>query len=269
MVMKTLPVVLAALFMMSGCAGPDRPGTLQATYLGNEGFLISMGATKVFIDALSRSEYYASPSDSTVAMMMDGRPPFDNITAFLVTHDHPDHFNTQLVSEYLRRHPSVRFIADSATTAQLTGDELRSRVGAGVRPGKGAMEVIREDGLEVTALCLDHGGSRSTSSLAFIVKANGRTIMHLGDAMLGFSEEYLEKVDWSSYTVDVMFIQYFEQSSVAHDLIRDHIKPKQVVLMHVPPGEEEAVMQRPEKLFGQTWVFTQQGESKRFDREDD
>lgn len=39
--------------------------------------------------------------------------------------------------------------------------------------------------------------------------------------------------DWSSYNVDLLFMEHFDRSSPTQDIIRDIIKPKFVVLMPI------------------------------------
>lgn len=253
-----------AIVHLGGCA-QNHDRRLEVTHIGNEGFMIAMGGTKVLIDALSRSEYYAGPSDSTVAKMMGDVDPFDNIDYVLVTHDHPDHFNAAMVSRYLLKHPAVQFLADPGTCRRLEGDGMGRWQHAGIDLQRGGQRAMRGEKAEIVALSLAHGGSRSIDNLAFLVRSNGYTIMHVGDAKLAFSEEILRNVDWSSHSVDLLFIQYSDRSTPTHDIIRDLIKPKYVILMHIPPGEEESVRNEPEKIHPRTVVFRRESEMKRFD----
>ena len=72
-------------------------GTLlecSVTYIANSGFLLRSGGKSVLIDALFNNGFgrYAVPSNELKADMINGKPPFEKIDLFLVTHNHGDHF---------------------------------------------------------------------------------------------------------------------------------------------------------------------------------
>lgn len=257
--------LLFAMLPLTGCrhGGPDR--ALEVTYIGNEGFMISMGGTTLLIDALSSSEYYVSPSDTTVAKMIDGIPPFDDIACFLVTHGDADHFNAGMVSRFLLKHPAVQFIADTVVCSRLTRDTTTGRSYSGINATLGQMRTIRGERADIEVLRLPHGGNPDISNLAFLVRSNGYTFFHVGDAKLTFSEEYLRSIDWKSYNVDLLFIEYFDRSSEAESIMENLIRPKRVILMHIPPGEEDRIQGEAAKMRPPTVVFRREGERVRFD----
>jgi len=72
----------------------------RVTYLGNEGYLIGMGDSKVLIDGLFRSDHYACPSEETIEA---------------------------IVGRFLRGDPTVTFLANTATCGRLEGEDLAGR----------------------------------------------------------------------------------------------------------------------------------------------
>jgi len=77
---------------------------VTVTYVANEGVLIQSGSKQVLIDALHKpylSEYLATPQ-KILDTMMANRPPFEDIELLLVSHIHGDHFNDELVGEFLQ-----------------------------------------------------------------------------------------------------------------------------------------------------------------------
>ena len=106
-------VLLLGILQVAGCRQDNHKHALEVTYIANEGFMIAMGSTKVLIDALPNSKYYVNPSDTMVARVMDDIPPFDKVDIVLVTHDHPDHFNAEMMSRFLLKHPAAQCIASS------------------------------------------------------------------------------------------------------------------------------------------------------------
>jgi L-ascorbate metabolism protein UlaG (beta-lactamase superfamily) len=55
------------------------------------------GDRKILIDALfdRPNPAYRAPSPDTIDRMVNGIAPFDGVTAALVTHNHPDHFDAR------------------------------------------------------------------------------------------------------------------------------------------------------------------------------
>ena len=263
--MRCTMLLLLSILHVHGCVQNKLGKALEVTYIANEGFLIAMGSAKVLIDALPRSKYYVNPSDAMVAKVMEDIPPFDNVDYVLVTHDHADHFNAEMMSRFLLHHPAAQFIATPEACSKLTGDSLAGRQHAGVGLTMGEHRTIRGEKAEIMALRLEHGGDSGINNLAFIVRSNGYTIIHVGDARLSYNEEYLRRVDWSSCDVDLLFIEYFDQDSQTQDIIEHLIKPKHVVLMHIPAGEEDSIRNVNGKIHPQTVVFGKENEARRFD----
>jgi L-ascorbate metabolism protein UlaG (beta-lactamase superfamily) len=258
-------LLLLGIPLIFGCQQAYQKHTLEVTYIANEGFMISMGGTKVLIDALPKSKYYANPSHTLAARMIDGIPPFDNVDYALVTHDHADHFNAEMMSRFLLNHLGTQFIASPEACGKLTGDSDSGQIHSGINLKMGQCRPIRGDKAEIVAIRLDHSGSRDISNLAFLVRSNGFGVLHVGDALLADNEVYLRTIDWSSYAVDLLFISYFDRSTPTRDIIQDLIKPKHVVLMHIPAGEEDSVRNVETKMHPRTVVFGKENETKRFD----
>jgi L-ascorbate metabolism protein UlaG (beta-lactamase superfamily) len=257
--------LILALILAAGCHPKSNTGAIEVTYTGNEGFLVTMGDVKVLVDALSDSKYYVSPSDSLVQKMMNGAPPFDGIDHFLVTHDHADHFNAEKVCRFLLTHPDLQLIGSPQTCEKLTADSLAGRQIVPINLERGEQQTVQGGKAIVRVLRLDHGSSREINNLAFLVTANGRTFLHVGDARLAQNTEFLRAVDWGSYSVDLLFLEFFDRGSDVQAVIDTLIRPKHVILMHIPGGEEEAVRKSDEKVRPGAVVFGREGETRRFD----
>jgi L-ascorbate metabolism protein UlaG (beta-lactamase superfamily) len=253
------------MLQIAGCWLDNQKYALEVTYIANEGYIITMGDTRVLIDALPKSEYYANPSDTLAAKVMDGIPPFDKIDYALVTHDHPDHFNAGMTSRFLLHHPAAQLVASWEACGKLTGDSISGRRHRGICLKMGQHQILRGDKAEIMVVRLSHGGDTAIDNLAYVVRSNGYTIVHVGDARLSQNEECLRTVDWSSYNVDLLFVEYFDRDSQTQDIVASMIRPKYVVLMHIPPGEEETIRNTDEKIHPRTVVFGRENETRRFD----
>jgi L-ascorbate metabolism protein UlaG (beta-lactamase superfamily) len=255
-------ILLLGMILVCGCS-QKRGDALEVTYIGNEGFMISTGSTKVLIDALSRSDYYASPSDSLATRIINGMPPYDGVDYFLVTHDHADHFNAEMASRFLLQHSAAQFVSGPEACGKLVGDSIADRRRSELTMQTGEHGTVRGEKAEIIALRLEHGGSAGIDNLAFIVRSNGYTFVHVGDAKLSDNEKYLRTIDWGR--VDLLFAEYFDQSTQTQEIMQKLIKPKHVILMHIPPGEEISARNVNGKIYPGTFVFGKENETVRFD----
>jgi len=257
-------VFLVGILLVVGCGQDDKKSALEVTYVANEGFMVTMGSTTILIDALPKSKYYVNPSETLAARMMNGIPPFDRVDYFLVTHNHPDHFNAEMMSRFLLNHPATQLIASLETCSELNGDSIAGKRLPGIDLKMGQHQTIRGGRADIVVLRLSHGANAGISNLAYVVRSSGYTIVHVGDARLSDNEEHLRTLDWKSYDVDLLFIEYFDRSDETRDIIEKMIKPNHVVLMHIPAGEEDGVRNADEKLHPRTVVFGTGGETKMF-----
>lgn len=258
-------ILMLGLLFLPGCGGEDVAGTITVTCIGNEGFMVEMGGTKLLVDALSRSEFYASPSDSLVSALMEGRPPYDGIGELLVTHPHPDHFNRALVSGFLRSSPATRLLATGRVCDRMVADGIPAAQCSPINLAPGERTTVRNGHTEVLAVRLPHGWNPHEENLAYLVKAHGRAVLHVGDALLAAGAEHLRALPWDSLSVDILFLEFFDRSTDTQDMIEQLIRPTVVVLMHIPPGEEENVRNAEEKVHPRTVVVAREGETRTFD----
>ena len=118
-----LVAVLSAvswLWPSSQSGTPTTPCALR--YVANAGVLLETGTSKFLIDAPIRESIppYARPDDEMRSRVESAKPPYDGVTAILVTHWHEDHFGAPAVAAMLRT---------SASTVLLSSAEIVDRVG--------------------------------------------------------------------------------------------------------------------------------------------
>ena len=94
---------------------------IDITYIANEGFLISSRDSKVLIDGIFTEGFgrFQTPTAETLAKESQASPPFDNITAILVSHYHPDHTNPAYVIQHLLSDTEAVLIAPAQANDQL------------------------------------------------------------------------------------------------------------------------------------------------------
>lgn len=263
-------IYLFSLFILTAnlyCRPGNPKKDLQITYIANEGFLISCNNTKILIDGLFQSKHYSSPSDSLVSKIIGNKSPVDKINYVLVTHDHQDHFNPKLVSDFLIKNPESKFISTSESCKMLTDEKINisNLVCLNLEIGElKEISEIKNDNISVSAFRLKHGTSTDINNIAFIIRINEFNIMHMGDAFILQNQEYIEKINWENYKIDVLFLGYIDVQPYTLEILAKTIKPKNIIMMHIHEDDIPEAKERNEKNGTVGIVFEKELETKSF-----
>ncbi len=263
-VMGALAVVALTPAVARAQGNPAAPGfadSLAITFVANEGFLVTHDSTKILVDALFGSAerpYAVFPSAALVAQMEAARPPFDDVDLVLTTHPHDDHFQARTVAALLARSPGAVFLSTGPAVGAVVGldSALAARAHVVTPARMHARRTARIGPVEVEAMWVDHGRP-DFENLAFALRWNGVSLLHLGDSLL---EEY-EHQQWSPAGFDVAFVPptFFRADPAwGVHLLRDVLGARSIVFMHHNPGDAadlEALAERLRPSFPQGRVI--------------
>ncbi len=212
----------------------------EITYIGNAGFMISVGDKKILVDALV--EEPVLPSDVTEPLLA-AAPPFDGVDLILATHSHFDHFSAEKVRSHLENNPEAFFVSprDAANSVDQIADvqERIIPIQLQQRAGQRAQLVVNGIGLE--CIYLSHGGD--ILNLGYIITTEGRRFFHTGDiAPDSVSMSELQDYGLPDRQIDVAFVPHFMLiTEEQHAHVTEGIQAKYVVPMHyqftVPPPD--------------------------------
>lgn len=245
--------------------------TVEITYIANEGVLISSGGKQVLIDGLHREygpEYaFLPPADRD--KIENAKAPFDAIDLILVSHRHLDHFHPESVGLYLQHNPKAFLVSSQQVVDEVEKNfkdfqSIRSRVTAATPPWKERV-AMKVAGIDFEILGLRHGTGRHATiqNLGHIIKLGGKKLLHVGDA--DTSIENFEKFNLDEEGIDVAFLpDWFLLYSEGQTLVREHIKPKQIIAVHVSPSSREKVAAQVKQAFPGAIAFTTMLEKKQF-----
>jgi len=240
---------------------------LQITYIANEGFLISSDNKKILIDALFKTKHYTSPSDSTLKKLINNSAPLNNIDYYLVTHAHPDHFDPKIASAFLTNNIKTKFISTSESCDKLmeAGPSSTNLICKNLELGeiKEINEIIDEK-FSVSAFRLMHGTSIDINNLAYLIKINNFSIMHMGDAFILQNEEYIKKINWDNYKIDILFMGYMDINEYVLEILKNTIKPKNIILMHIHEDNIQEAKDGNGKFSANAIIFEKELETKTF-----
>jgi L-ascorbate metabolism protein UlaG (beta-lactamase superfamily) len=280
---STLPVpLLFILLLLSLCnSQPPAPITSQTkisknlnltiTYIGNEGALISSGDKQVLIDGLHR-EYkpaYDFPPPALLASLESAKPPYNEVDLVLVSHMHLDHFHPESVGRHLFNNPKAVLVSSQQVVDSVAKEfdgfkEIEARVKRATPEWKNSI-TFNESGIKLRVLGLRHSGERfvGIQNLGHLIEINGVKLLHIGDADISIENFSSFRLDQEG--IDIAFIPFWYLSSDSgRSLVRDHIKPKQVIAVHVSPADASDVTEQIKKLFPDAITFTRILESQRF-----
>lgn len=151
---------------------------VEVTYIGNAGFMITVGDKKILVDAL----YEGNPIPREVADLLEiAQPPFNDVDLILATHIHYDHFHQDTVISHMENNPGAVFISSPDVVSlvnQYSGLQDRT-IPIQIRNRVGEKMQLVVDEIGVEAFFLDHGGG--TRNLGYIITVDGRRLFHTGD----------------------------------------------------------------------------------------
>ncbi len=205
---------------------------VRVTFVGNAGFLITVGDKKVLIDAF----FTGFPPGYTLpfnvkSLLLNAEPPFDQVDLILTTHDHADHFSAEMVRQHMKNNPNAVFISTTQATRQLA--DFGNRVIA-VDPVAGTPVNAEANGIQVEAIYQNHGtppsGSTEIYNNGYVVTINGIKIFHTGDnAALKDVVQY----NLSDQSIDLAFIEHFYlRNSASRGILDINIGAKYIFPIH-------------------------------------
>jgi len=250
---------------------PAEKLNLAVTYIANEGVLISSGGKQVLIDGLHR-EYkpdYAFPPPVLLESLESARAPYDKLNLILVSHIHLDHFHPQSTGLHLANNPKAILISSDQVADGVKKDfvdfqKIESRVQRSTPEWK-TKEVHEVAGMKLSVLGLRHGSERFSwiQNLGYLLEIDGKKLLHLGDADL--TAENFASFRLNQEGIDVAFIPYwYLLSSQGRSIVRDLIKPKRILAVHISPAQAVQVTEQLKSLAPEAIALTKILETKNF-----
>ena len=247
--------------VMESQAAPPNP-TVEITYIANEGVLLSSSGKQVLIDGLHR-EYerdYAFLPPAEREKIETAKPPFDKIDLILVSHRHLDHFHPESVGLYLQHNPNTELVSSQQIVEEVEKSfkdyqAIKARMISATPPWKERV-AMKVNGIDFEILRLSHGTGRHATiqNLGHIVKLGGKKLLHVGDA--DTAVENFERFNLDEEQIDVAFLPlWFLTETQGQTIVREHIKPKQIIAVHVSPDESERTIAQVKQAFPGAVVF--------------
>ena len=250
-------------------ASSSQASSIEITYIANEGVLISAAGKQVLIDGLHR-EYqpaYAFLPPSERENIETAKPPFDKIDLILVSHMHLDHFHPESIGRHLHHNPRAALVSSQQVVDEIEKNfkdyqSIKARVTAATPQWKEKV-AMKAAGIDFEVLRLRHGTGRHATiqNLGHIIKLGGKKLLHIGDA--DTAVENFEKFNLDEEGIDIAFLPFwFLLGPEEQALVREHIKPKQIIAVHISPDESDKTTAQIKQAFPNAVAFTTMLEKK-------
>lgn len=259
--MKYLAFSVVLLFL---CSAPLRAHNVngkhpaQATYLGNEGVMVSAQGKKILFDPIFDKVFgiYQVVPDEMRKNVLAQHTPFDDIHAVFVSHAHGDHFAAGDVSRYLQKHKHVQLYAPKQAVDMLidAGFAPNERIHA-IDLGVGDAPWSHQGGeLAVEAVRIPHSGwpgRQDVQNLVFRVQLeDSKTLIHMGDADVNVEHYLPYRAFWKKTPTDMAFPPYwFFYSNEGLDILSFYMHIRHSVGVHVPVNVPDYLRKTGEDFF--------------------
>jgi ankyrin repeat protein/L-ascorbate metabolism protein UlaG (beta-lactamase superfamily) len=261
-----------AQYLVSRGAAAGKREPLEATFVANEGFLITAGARSILIDALfGGAGYPGMPTGDVLENLRAARSPFDRVGLALATHGHPDHFDPLVAGKFLARNPKALLAGPVEASIQLAlyapeFPNIEDRI-VGCRPEWGKTVELTAHGVRIKILGLRHADKVNFEAphQAYLLELGGYRVLHLGDALPTL--ENFEPFAWLEKTpLDVVLMpEWFLRDPGGNALIDRFLKARRFVIIHINPGDEDRALSLAGNILppaAETLVFRRPMEKK-------
>ena len=208
---------------------------VKVTYIANEGVLLEKDSIKVVIDGFFSDglRIYEEPSKAVLSQMKTATGTFSDVDYILVTHIHNDHFNKNLINEYLSKNPVCKVISSNQIIDQLD-EKFKDQLFGYDFLKKGEWKVFKEKGIEIKMGRMMHPyhKNRNIINLAYQVQLGESSYLHIGDADMLVSNFQNLKIKEQRF--DGVFVPFwFSIDSKGRQILKNHLVSKIVYAIHI------------------------------------
>lgn len=268
----------------------NKAKNVEVTYIANEGFLIKVGEKKILIDALFGDRDYGFcniPTQETMNSILKNEGRFKDADLIAATHAHVDHFYSPFVIEHLIKNTNGKFISCKQSIDNLKKQSNVEKVVnrlVEITPNNLSLIDTTINGIGVRVYRISHGpyfeddpktGNKinrhqNVQNIGFLFNINGVKIFHSGDSDEEELAEY-EHFRLDAENIDIAFLGrgfIWKTGCKGIELVKNYIKPKQIVIMHLHQtefNEYNEVASKLENDFGDIKIFKNELETEKYD----
>lgn len=238
-------------------------GRVAISYIANEGFLIASSSHHILVDAIFQNPFgYTDTPPSIFERMKRAQAPFQKVDLILFSHNHRDHYTPEMAWAVLKGHPETALAGNSVTIGELkeAAGQDYARISDQVKefnPEWGEILSTRIKGVALKIFPVNHAPlPREVVTLAYLFDLEGVKILHLGDIAPSANVENFKTYGLEFEDIDIAFVDpFFLQDESGQAILKQHIRPKKIILMHMRPGEVQRYAQSLGEAYPNILVF--------------
>ncbi|NTU55927.1 MAG: MBL fold metallo-hydrolase [Anaerolineales bacterium] len=238
---------------------PIAPAGLHIAYVCNDGFIIVVDGRKILIDVLFHDSRQICQADSD-EITQSAQPPFDNADLVLVSHSHWDHFDPQIVSEYMQNNHKAVLVAEKSAAEALSENSasftlIQERVYS-VELARRQRTQMNFSGISVEIF----SAPADVPNLGFLIQVGQFTFFHSGDS--GLDTEIA--ADFQTYqlctkNINFAFLPYwYFLDPLGQSLLERGICAANYIPMHYAGEKPEGIFSSVRNMYPQAIFFPEE-----------
>ncbi len=196
--------------------------------IANAGVLVCKGGKKILVDPLHRKcTRFSGVKESLIQDIIEGKGIFSHIDCLAITHEHLDHYEPDLIADFIKNHPETAVIlpveTDLDNVYTLNEDAHEFNIGE----------------IHIECKKITHEGEEYADDInyGFLIEIQGENLLFLGDSavLAPQTKEWLQ-----SKQIDTAFLNFPYVTLVGgKNTVKNSIRPKKIVVFHLPFLEDD------------------------------
>ncbi len=217
--------------------------TVTVSYIANEGIVIQevSSGIHILVDTYFDGFYpqYDFPSDSILSLIYENQPPFKGPRIALVTHQHADHFNADLLSKDLANKNMKMVVLPEQAAALINSALLNDNVNT---VHESSAEFSLDEDINIKCYFIEHINPRfkEIANVAFLITIFGKKILHLGDAYI--NEGNLQEIE--NQKIDLVVLPYFVLDQNALEILNEKFEQPKIAPIHFDKKSKSAQIEK-------------------------
>lgn len=224
--------------------------SVTITFVSNSGIIITHGDIKIAVDALTEGMHnstHVDPSSNAVNEMHTCQGLFEDIDIILISHEHSDHFQADVVGKNMECNPQAITLCNEAVAQSMSNyenyEQIKDRIKISVPQEYGTItDTIH--GIGIKTFRIKHATPMFSSiiNLAFLIDINGYRIFHGGDSRGEYIEEleayplYEENINLAFLHIDFFNKGANENPEEGYKKEEKYIAADSIILIHNYPA---------------------------------
>ena len=240
-----LAVLLVASPSFNSAQAADTKESNQVIYTANAGVMLKTPNGNILLDSVFdyHPEWenfdYAHFDQKQKLNIENGSEHFSNTKLVLATHVHRDHFHPEMVGKMLATNPKTELFANGQITESVLEGYINSvSLMKQIKTATQSSAHWKDENTQITIYPFPHANRvyEWIDNSLILADIEGTKYLHIGDASPNKQE--FEKLALAERKIDVLFAPYWFLRGPGEAIIKQLIKPKKVIALHIPPSTD-------------------------------